>query len=223
MKKECVASVAIFVVVLCWSDALAITVIDGSTLGFYNQAIGTTLDTPNGPFPGPNLSTGDPTINNHPEPDLSLAAGILGGWRNSPPVLNANWSSPQFIPTNWPVNSENAIIYPINAGPFGLTNVNVQIGVDNGAFGWLNGNYLGGHIRPGGAVLGELTFPAFDLTSGQHHLQILREDHGGGTGFSIRVTGNPVVIPLPAAPWMGLFLMGAMGAMGMHRAKMRAA
>src|SRR5574338_60536 len=75
--------------------ASPVTIINNSTLGYYNQAIGNTLNGSAG-FP----ATGDPTINPAPEPDMSLASAILGNWLTNPGSLNSNWSTaPQAIPS----------------------------------------------------------------------------------------------------------------------------
>jgi hypothetical protein len=199
-----------------------IQLIDGHTRGFYNRAIGVSLDLsdPHGLFPGADISTGDPTIVNAVEPDLSAASGILGAWLDSPGSLNANWSvAPEAIPRYWRANQETAIVYELDAGDAGLKDVVVQIGVDNGAFVWLDGDYLGGGMAPRHAVLGEITLGLGGLDSGKHYLQILREDHGNKTDFLILVTGEtkdkeivpdpdpgPVLIPEPTS--MGLMGWG---------------
>ena len=113
------------------------------------------------------------------------------------------------------VNTETAIIYEIDGGAHGLNNVAASFGVDNGLFVWLNGSFLGGHLRPGGSVLGEFTLDLGSLGSGTNYLQILREDHGGGTGYAVSVTGDVAAVPLPAA---GFLLLGGLGALaGLRR------
>jgi len=170
--------------------------IDSTTQAYYNDAIGTDLDLTNPYlathlFPGPNVSTGDPTIDPAPEPtDLTAASPELDDWLDEPPSLTANWTGLQTIPSTWTVNTETAIVYEIDAGVNGLTNVQVSIGVDNGVFVWLDGVFQGGELRPGGASPGELILDLPYLLPGTHYLQILREDHGGGTGFIIQVTGE---------------------------------
>ena len=157
------------------------------------------------------------------EPDLSAAASALGSWLTTPASPGGSWSaSPVAIPASWSVNSETAIIYELDGGAGGLSNVLASFGVDNGLFVWLNGNFLGGHLRPGGVVPGEFTLSLGNLGAGLNYLQILREDHGGLAGYSVEVTGDisPAPVPLPAS---GLLLAaGAAGLAAFRRRSRRA-
>ena len=177
-----------------------VTLVDGATQGFYNDSIGTVLDNTSAVFPGPNVSTGDPILDVISAPDLSAASGALGDWLTDPLNLAAPWSGPQAIPTTWNINHETAIIYEIDAGSGGLQNVNLSFGVDNGIFVWLDGVFIGGALRPGGSSLGEHVFTLASITPGIHHVQILREDHGGATGYAVEVTGEVIDNNTPPAP-----------------------
>lgn len=64
-------------------------------------------------------------------------------------------------------------------------------------------------MAPGGASLGEFSSPLADLAAGTHYLQLLREDHGGGTGYSIRLTGDDAAPSVPEPGPLSLMLMGA--------------
>ena len=208
----------------------AATLIDGSTAGYYNDGIGTVLDGSNPfggsyMFPGADISQGDPSLDIPAgnEPDLSAAGSALGSWLTNPAAPGGSWSaSPVAIPASWSVNSETAVIYELDGGVGGLSNVLASFGVDNGLFVWLNGNFLGGHLRPGGVVPGEFTLSLGDLGAGLNYLQILREDHGGLAGYSVEVTGDisPAPVPLPAS---GLLLAaGAAGLAAFRRRSRRA-
>jgi hypothetical protein len=216
MKKPLLLALALSVVA---SPAMAVTIIDAATPGYYNQSLGTVLDLTNPYagthlFPGANGSTGDPTIDPVPfAPDLSAAASALGNWLGDPGNLNANWSGLQPIPASWAVNTETAIVYAINAGD-GLTGVTANFGIDNGIFVWLDGTFLSGELRPGGAFLGEHVISIGSLSAGTHYLQILREDHGGGTGYDVLVTGTPVPEP-------GTLALVSLGLAGLARARAR--
>lgn len=184
-----------------------VTLVDGTTLGNYNNSIGTALDGTN-PYGGSYLfplawpGGGDPSIPTAPEPVLSAAAGILGNWLTDPANLNANWQGSVVVPTNWAENTEVGVVYAFDAGPHGLGSMDVQVGVDNGAFVWFDGAYLFGGVQPGGAVLGEYSTTLSDIAPGVHYLQVLLEDHGRVTNYLVSVTGVPNA-PAPAAVLLG--------------------
>jgi hypothetical protein len=189
--------------------APVVTVIDGTTLGYYNNAIGTTLDGTSYLFPAANtVGSGEPSIHSAPAPDLSAAAGILGDWLTNPGDLNANWQNSVAIPTAWAENTEVGIVYAFYAGPSGFESLDVQVGVDNGAFVWLDGSYLFGGVEKGGAVLGEYGTTLSNITPGVHYLQLLLEDHGRLTDYLISVTGVPISHSAPAP---GAVLLGSLG------------
>jgi hypothetical protein len=190
--------------------APAATLVDGTTMGLYNSGIGTVLNGTSAAFP----SAGDPTQNFAVAPDLSPAAAALGDWLTNPARPGGTWSDdPVAIPRNWTVQHETAVIYEIDGGATGLSDVVASIGVDNGIFVWLNGEFIGGNMAPGGARAGEYVYDLGDLAAGTNYLQLLREDHGGGTGFSISVTGETAAVPLPASALLLLAGLGGLGAL----------
>ncbi|WP_421979983.1 VPLPA-CTERM sorting domain-containing protein [Roseibium sp.] len=205
-------------------SASALSLIDGATNGLYNDGIGGLLNGTNPIlddnnintflFPNNNSTPNDPLISNAPEPDLSAASAALGNWLSTPATPGGSWSGPQAIPSSWAVNTETAIIYEIDGGNGGLTNVVASFGVDNGIFVWLNGIYVGGALSPGGASPNEYVFNLGSLAAGSNYLQVLREDHGGGTGYNVSVTGDVSVVPLPAS---GLLLLGGLAGLAAFR------
>lgn len=195
----------------------ASVLIDNSTPGLYNAGIGAALNGTDPFFVAP--GGGDPTVvlTSAQQPTLSAAATALGDWLTNPAAPSgAGWSAgPVSIPANWTVQTETAIIYEIDGGVTGLTGVTASIGVDNGILAWLDGTFLGGAQRSGGPIAGEYTFSLGDLGAGKSYFQLLREDHGGGTGFVISVTGDAVApVPLPAA---GVLLVAGLGGLAAMR------
>ncbi len=199
-RKALVGTVAMMAVAAVHAEVI----IDNNTLGYYNAGLGDLYPLAGFPQPVPPDPLVPPIA---PEPDVSSVAA-LGTWLGAAAPSGGSWSAaPQAIPSSWAVNTETAIVYVIDAGLGGLSNVHVEIGVDNGVYAWLNGNYLFGAMAPGGATLGEYAFDLGTLAAGTHYLQLLREDHGGETNYMIRVSADQVAVavPLPGA----LALLGA--------------
>lgn len=207
------AAVAGFTLVAAASQAAVI--LNTASLGLYNSGIGTSLDTNNNndPFPCANGACGDLTLNFATAPDLTAASAALGSWLSTPSNPGGTWGAAlQAIPTTWAANTETAVIYSFDAGA-GLSNVLLQLGADNGVYAWLDGNYLIGGRAAGGATLGEYNKTIGSIGAGTHYLQILREDHGGVTDFSLSLTGDNAV-PEPS----GIALAGlALAALGLVR------
>lgn len=187
--------------------ASAATLIDNTTLGYYDANLGTVLDgtnggnTPTGYFP-PDEDFSD--VHFATAPDLGAASIVLGDWLADPQHLSETWSAiPVGIPYGWTPNTEVAVVYAFEAPDNAI--VSAQFGVDNGVFVWLDGQYVYGARAPYDAVLGEYAMTFGQLSAGTHYLQLLLEDHGGSTGYNVLVSDTPV--PLP--PAMGLFAAGS--------------
>jgi hypothetical protein len=204
MRARLIAALVVVAATLVYGAgaALADSIVTNTTPGYYNQGIGTVLDGTSSLFPLANGTSGDPTINPAPAPNLSPASGSLDGFLGTTVPTGASWSAtPVAIPLTWAVNAETAIVYDVvtPAGTIGgYTNVHVSMGVDNGFFLWVNGVYVTGALAPGGAPAGEYSFALPNLPAGHNLIQILREDHGGLTGFDINITATPP--PVNQAP-----------------------
>lgn len=194
--------------ILIAGNAYAEVIIDDSTPGYYNAGLGDLHPLDGFPQPAPPDPTVPPIA---PEPNVSTVAN-LGTWLVAAAPTGGTWSATtQSIPSSWTVNTETAIVYVIDAGAGGLSNVHVELGVDNGIYAWLNGEYQFGAMAPLGARLGEYAFDLGALGPGMHYLQLLREDHGGQTGYTVRVSADRVAaaVPLPgAAALLGIGLAG---------------
>lgn len=191
-----------------FTQAAPVTLINGATPGLYNSGLGSVLDNTSAAFPAANIGSGDPTLSFAVAPDLTAAAGALGAWLTTPALPGGTWSGPQAIPASWAVNTETAIIYSFDAGATGLNSFAASFGIDNGIFVWLDGVFLGGEMRPGGSSLGEHVFNVASVGAGMHYLQVLREDHGGGTGYAINVTAQHNVPEPGTLALMALALLG---------------
>ena len=171
-------------------QASSTVLVDNTTAGRYNAALGTALDGTQPQFPCDVLVCGDPTIDPAPEPDLTSVGSILGGWLSSSPSFNSNWSGPQAIPPTWVPDTETAIVYEIDGGKCGISDVTGSFGVDNGIFVWVNGAYKFGAVAPFFATPGEYVVTMGDLPPGKSFVQILREDSGVATGYDVQITGT---------------------------------
>ena len=172
----------------------AVVLADGATSGFYNEALGTILDGTAPQFPLPFGQGDDPTLFPADEPNLAAATNILGDWLAMPPALNSNWQAVAVIPHTWALNTETAIIYPVDAGSYGIADLRGNFDADNGIYIWVNGQFKFGARAPGlpsPAGLFEYTNVFLgNLPPGSNYIQILREDSGITTGSQIRITGT---------------------------------
>jgi len=166
--------------------------VDDTTQGYVNQAVGTSLDGTQPQFPAADLQGGDPTLDPAAEPDLGPVATILGNWLSFNPVVgNSNWGGPRDVPKTWASNYEIAVIYPIDGGVNGITDIKGNFGADNGIFVWVNGIYQFGALDTGPSVAYEYhDINLGNIPAGQNYIQILLEDHGLSGNFTIKITGR---------------------------------
>lgn len=184
-----------------FSPTHAAVLVDNNTAGYHNSSLGTMLDGSQPQFPLPFFSGGDPTIYPATEPDLTPAASVLGDWLAPVPVRNGFWGSRGPVPSTWDIYTETAIIYEVDAGTNGLTNVVAQLDVDNGVFVWVNGQYKFGAVSGGSpSPAGQFEYTNVvlgALAPGTNYLQVLREDNGFFSGYQILVTGDPILVNPP--------------------------
>jgi hypothetical protein len=157
-------------------------IIDNSTGGLYNNSLGDMQGSdisPSNFFLGPNVSEGDPTLSFLTQPAFITPAALGANWLSG--VYNSNWHSVASIPGTWAVNEETAIVYDFSLAS--ASNLHIDLGVDNGILLWLDGSYVFGAQAGGGSTLGEYAFDLPTLLAGNHRLQLIREDHGGSTGW----------------------------------------
>jgi hypothetical protein len=194
--------VALGLFVALSANADVMVLVDGNSPGFYNNALGTVLDGTQPQFPTPFPGGGDPTIFPATEPNLAAAAGILGNWLVSPPMLNANWQWQSPVPPTWNINEESAIVYPVMV-PEGISNVVGDFDADNGLFVWVNGQYKFGAIGGGlPSPAGQYEYTNINLgalSPGTNYIQVLRQDNGIATGYQVRITGSTASEP-PSSP-----------------------
>jgi hypothetical protein len=135
----------------------------------------------------------DPTVTLTSAPDLSAASGVLGSWLTNPgaAIGSGDWSSLQSIPQTWNFRAEDAIIYAIDGGEGGITDVRGNFAVDNGVIVYVNGVWKFGRVQPGGSPKWEYSdIDLGNLPPGISYIQIIRSDSGGARSWDNLITGT---------------------------------
>ena len=143
------------------------------------------------------------------EPVIPYPPALFGTDWLAGNYAGGTWSvGPVAIPASWPVNAESAIVYEFNLGS--VSDIHIDLGVDNGVLVWLDGNYIFGAQNAGGSNINEYDIDLAAVSAGAHRLQILREDHGGSTDYDILVDATQSVrVPEPGTlALLGIALLG---------------
>jgi hypothetical protein len=93
-----------------------------------------------------------------------------------------------------------------------ISQLQYDLGVDNGFELWLNGTSIAADNAGGYTYRWEYSdlIDTSSLYLGTNYIAIALEDHGGWTAFDMQLTGNPV--PIPGAVWLlGSGLAGIAG------------
>ncbi|MGI0115840.1 hypothetical protein [Zooshikella sp. RANM57] len=187
--------------------ANASIIIDNNTGGYYNDGIGDMADY-YGPsqFPGANISEGDPVINQAVEP-TTFGAAFGNDWLHGDySGAGSTWTTVNNIPDTWKINHETAIVYEFTTSSF--TDLHIDLGVDNGYYLWFDGQYISGALAPGHSNINEYNIDIANVATGDHRLQILREDHGVASDFDIKVDAKCKPTPVPAPFSIALLATG---------------
>ena len=135
--------------------ASATPIITNATLGLYNSGLGDlqAMDGAGGFLLGPDGTEGIPTTVLGADPNFAFTAAFGTNWLGGN-YSGGAWSAvPVTIPATWAVNTETAIVYNFNLAT--VSNLHIDLGVDNGIVVWLDGTFRFGATAPGVANLNE--------------------------------------------------------------------
>lgn len=151
-----------------------------------------------------------------PAPNSSALARLalplnLGGWLGAARPTGGRWSpSPSAIPGTWPAGAENAIVYEIDGGEGGISNVVANFAVDNGIWVWVNGQFKFGAVENGAdaSLFEYIDIQLGNFPPGKSYVQVLRSDLGARNGWNVLITGTTQG-DRPAVDTSGSFFRGS--------------
>ena len=141
---------------------------------------------------------------------------VLLLWANGQGAFG-NRTQSQGAPTNyntwWAVNTDLALQKPflVNGS---LSNIVLNVASDNGFVIFINQVQVAKDNQDGGTSIWEYKYtlnPSYFI-NGWNFIQVLAEDHGGGTYFDMKLSADVTPVPDPPTVWLlGSGLLGLVG------------
>jgi hypothetical protein len=135
-------------------------------------------------------------------------------WASDANYSSSDWNTVGWnstaLPFYWPANNDAALSKTVTVNGI-VTSATYSVAVDNGFILFVNGKEVIRRNDEGSPIWWEYSGsinPSF-FHPGENAIQVLLEDHGGGTGFDMRIEANVSAVPIPAA--ILLFVPGLAG------------
>ena len=183
MKKQLTACTFLLVFTFFWGNfvfAAPVTFIDQGAEWQYDQ------------FTSPDLYS-----------DWSSAGLNSFDWTSAVwSIGNAAFSNRTTFPrsTDWAANTDLALMQTFSIDGTLTGDLTLNIAADNGFMVFINGEQIAKENAEGFTSYWEyaLSIPSSFFNSGDNLIQVLAEDHGGGTFFDLKLSGDTAPVPEPA-------------------------